>query len=56
MTSAPPSFPVSFLPLPQVQFLHEDLLLSKLAAGIEALLSGANTSRTFYGKSLAHGG
>lgn len=35
--------------------MREDELLSKLAAGLEALLRGANTSRTFYGKSLAHG-
>jgi len=33
----------------------EDLVLWKLAAGVGALLSGANTSRTLYGKSLAHG-
>lgn len=38
-----------------MQFLCEDLLLEKLAKAVEEQLSGANTSRTFYGKSLAHG-
>lgn len=38
-----------------MQFLYEDQLLEVLGKAVTACLEGANTSRTFYSKSLAPG-
>jgi hypothetical protein len=39
-------------PILQVQFLYEDMLLERLVMAFQERLEGANTSRTFYGRSL----